>query len=1318
MNKLYEKINNILKQINAVIGDNPSLKNAIVELINNSEEIVAARKGQSSLAERLNILDSNLTESNIDKNTLIPLINNLNDEINDIKKNNNIILVQDENKRMGLKLDNVIGKYEKLTTLEPNTKKVVYCNNSTDTIKSYVKTYGEFIADFNDKPTQTKNIELSDTNVEKSNAYEINNGKLRNKKFYSDIDCSSAYITNNNQKECELPGVFYATISKTANNNILNLFNGNGFINDKAYLILNVNFNNIFITKIKVNTSYGNNEGYLKLNIICNNGKIISTSPNTQNNIEIDVNDYITKIEFEWNLTKVVNTIGFTINSVKFETEKYLTSTEPIIIKNIETINNCKLVVDDNKNNNIKYALQVNDNIYCPVPLSVQLDKRNSYYTDGVPCTTAICCGKNYYKPSKYKFETKLSKNVSIANSNISFGTNKLLGIKTFENSIMLNNIICIIKLKIKETEKYIPLTSLGDSEVTIDDKIVKISLTMSDSNTLQIFINEDSNVSIDELSVISFAPYKTDETETSKSSYKNNINDYFIQSINKKIINIVSNYNVTKNNGNIVEPSTYNSLCNINYALISANEPIEHNIDESLVDEIRYFKHTTLYSNVALPALLTISSNAVDDTVKVIKNSIVSYKADSENYIKNIRNEVITKFFKGKYSLLTKIIPSIAQGTPKFLLSNDGNTFLYFNKEKLKWEHSDIGMTVNELSQLNDSIYDSLFTNNEVIYIKAILNPNDIVDNYSLTFNDITIPEISLNNVKDYGMTSDILQSINFNTVEFNNTKINLIAYPTNLNEYKKAQINQIRLSSNSPEYADKWIPIEYTDVREYKTDNNSILYVNKSIEQRIVKTVISSSNNSVVIDTNKQNYVQKMEQITSENKNVTELVAQIKENIDNIIKTLTGSSDRENNFLLNNYKEYDSGIIENNNSFIIPNVSNIVSTQIWSEINDNLKYIYNINAVTQSASDYETKNVNIKDNGAELQTKADANDAYRLMNIPVTGENTATRLETEPAIVTAINRANNVNLNLSIFRNTDDEWIGGDYNAMQAIRYNLTPLLSYGALLFDFKKETFINSFNAVLGFFSIDFVWGLHGSYNESQIVEFYGSHDNLSYEYITKFEGATMAWREYAGWYPKTTEITINKKFRYIKLVAKSKNATDSVYIDRLNVNIYKNNYVSNKEAYLYNKNPIDISGWKEINDVTCEVLSNEPLCSIKYMVSPNKHLWYSTLDNTTTKYDTINYDYGMNLTDLKVFLKNNFDIFTDGKLYVAVILYTSQTKESPLFKKLSLSYITSNAKTQYVTLDPHDIEVAYSPEEKQITIHNISGGQKKFKVLVS
>ena len=44
MNKLYEKINNILKQINAVIGDNPSLKNAIVELINNSEEIVAARR--------------------------------------------------------------------------------------------------------------------------------------------------------------------------------------------------------------------------------------------------------------------------------------------------------------------------------------------------------------------------------------------------------------------------------------------------------------------------------------------------------------------------------------------------------------------------------------------------------------------------------------------------------------------------------------------------------------------------------------------------------------------------------------------------------------------------------------------------------------------------------------------------------------------------------------------------------------------------------------------------------------------------------------------------------------------------------------------------------------------------------------------------------------------------------------------------------------------------------------------------------------------------------------------------------------------------
>ena len=131
-----------------------------------------------------------------------------------------------------------------------------------------------------------------------------------------------------------------------------------------------------------------------------------------------------------------------------------------------------------------------------------------------------------------------------------------------------------------------------------------------------------------------------------------------------------------------------------------------------------------------------------------------------------------------------------------------------------------------------------------------------------------------------------------------------------------------------------------------------------------------------------------------------------------------------------------------------------------------------------------------------------------------------------------------------------------------------------------------------------------------------------------------------------------------------------------------------------------------------------VTVNQPICDIRFMLSNNANTWTKISNGSIYNYSSIDFSNAMTLDDVKVLRPSELDMFTGGKLYVAAILRTSDRYMTPVLSNISFDYTTSQSADNLIKLDQHDYSCIYSTSDNRITITNTSGGQKKFKVLVS
>ena len=102
-----------------------------------------------------------------------------------------------------------------------------------------------------------------------------------------------------------------------------------------------------------------------------------------------------------------------------------------------------------------------------------------------------------------------------------------------------------------------------------------------------------------------------------------------------------------------------------------------------------------------------------------------------------------------------------------------------------------------------------------------------------------------------------------------------------------------------------------------------------------------------------------------------MSEKIDALMHNISILMKTLAGptGSDYVNNFLINNYREYDSEVVEDNNVFVINDINNIASVQVWSVISSLLSYSISINYTHIHAGDFITNsNIDFEPNGVTV--------------------------------------------------------------------------------------------------------------------------------------------------------------------------------------------------------------------------------------------------------------------------------------------------------------------------------------------------------------
>lgn len=1349
-NKLYTTIAKIHNELKNLRGEHNDITEAIKDIAENTDETIEARGRFSSIGTRIENVE-NETKSNTVNYT------DIDNKIESVKTTLlakipvlDSVIIKDENTAIGVKLEGVKHVTERVTRIAPNQTEIVRIDKSKTATKSYVKAYGQFLQDFVNEngsvgSTEYK-ITATNTTYDKSAVSINSSGASLLADGVKLIDAASPYLLDSTGKRCEVPGIFEARVDTSSKSNIANLFNGDKFLVEKGTLKLYIDFfvpvelTNIFSALV----TNGNNCITI-VEITFEDKTTTKTRPIVGSIIDIDTSSSkrVTNLFIEYALSDYGNGKGFAVSLLDLSRRLYVEQSGPIITDVLTDIgvsykDNLTVNVTDSieEGTDVRYAVTLDDSneSITFIPETINVDYMDFYYPDGQACINGIFPKDSAYVPSEYNLEVN-SKDISTYDDIVTLGNNKVIGTETnIEGSINYNDRL-IASIDVRTTiNDAVPLKiyNFGDNITSTVDGNINANVFRVNEDMVGIEITSDKIKTLNELSLKVNSPYnieKNKEVWNVVDSKMNETTNIFTSlGTRKEIISLDSIYSVyshsiSLNGVNRVE-STNNGAGKISYSILSSSNGASSKT--KILNSDGTFEHKNSLKMVKLPTVIFITTNTSHKYISDnIKSRITAYKGIYTNTMKVNRDEVTMKAFIGDKSSLTRISPNEVSGDIRYYISFDGNIFKTYDWDSLKWIDGGVGLTKSELQKINDTMFDSIRNGASTIFIRVKFETSGSLNSISLSFNKTSTSKIATNEIIEKGIRSSDVSKIDFFSL---GSEVKSFRLTSCLNSASKLASPKASKYTISKYTEDKWIPIEYTDVREYLLDNGNIIYKNKhTVENRYVKTIITDTESTIATDMNRQSYIESINNINKNHADISERLDALMLNISNLMKAVTGPEGQGyvNNFLINNYKEFNSDTIKDNNVFVINDVQNIVSIEVWSVISSLLNYGLTLRYKNTSMHEYVTNGyVDFDTNGATALKVADTLNSY----IAPEGISNETSLGFKTSLY---NLTMNLPLSLTPSKmlsnseydsneNNSGSYWHSHYNWITSLilARNLSSEEKYVDIILDFGYNKYVASINKLqAGGYAVTNSSGYYrsvSSYSQRTSVSY--SYDNKEYVELYSFNGQNSGG---GGYSIGGANVPVNRNVRYIRIrLEKTVAGSATVAIKHFSVTVADDDYVYNQDCVLYNKEGIDTTGWSKINGINYSLTVDQPICDIRFMLSTDQQTWHKISNHSKYSYSSVNFNNGMTLNDVKSLDSNDLKMFTGSKLYIAAILRTSNRYKTPVLSEVSVNYCTSDSKDNLIKLDQHDYEAVYTPVDKRLTIRNTSGGEKKFKVLVS
>ena len=1336
-NKLYTTVAEMHNELKNLRGEHDNIAESIKDISSNNPEIIEARGRHSSLQGRFEEVENETSNNTVNFAKIDDKIESVrSDLINRIPEVDSVV-IKHENSGIGVKLEGVKHVYEKITRLAPGEKEVVRLDKEKTVSKSYVKAYGEFLQDFvNDVDEDVREFKVSaDNTTYNKNAVRISNDKLSllvdGNKI---IDCSSPYMLGTENKRCEIPGVFYAAIETKSEDSIAKLFNDEKFVVNTGTLKVNVDFIvPIELTNVFTVVSWNGNKGATSLKLTFEDGTTTETQPLTNPVADIDTSatKRVSSLEILYYIVNLTNDKGFSVDVLEFKRKIFIEQSGPVtthIVTDIGDIYKNSAVLAATSENedgtDIRFALTTledEDKSITFIPQDLFVDYRNFSYPDGQNCIGRIVSKENAYVP--FTYDISINTDDIASNNKAILGNNEMIGgLNSVDGSLTYNNrIIMSLSALVDGTRRPIKTYDFGNNKNNYSDGDINAKVFRVSDEILGINITSDTFDTLGDLTLTANAPYNVEANKevwnSVRSTFKESYNTFTSLGTVKEIVTLNSEYNVSYNsislNGVSKIDSNYNGNDEISYSIITS--------DNSIVSKNNYIDGNGMYTHnascqvVKLPVTIFVSTSSSHKVISdTIKNRVNKYNGIYDRTISVSRDEVNMRTFIGNKSNIVRISPDEKSGDMRYFISFDGKLFLSYDYDEMKWTTDGIGMSKRELEKLNETIFDGVRNNSEWLYVKCIFDTAGELGGMSISFDRRSVCKINTHEVQEKGIRATDMPKIDFFDVGSEIKAFKITASLKSITKLSSPKLSKYTLSNYS---FDKWIPIEYTDVREYMLDNGNMVYKNKhDVETRFVKTIYTDTESTVASDMNKQSYIESIDKINENHKLMSEKIDALMHNISILMKTLAGptGSDYVNNFLINNYREYVSEVVEDNNVFVINDINNIASVQVWSVISSLLSYSISINYTHIHAGDFITNsNIDFEPNGVTVLKAPDLGNIYVASESFSTNSGTVVKNNLYTATSSVAASGGNT-LAPALTRTTGNN--NGSHNSYMWMdsdsflnRYSLTDATPYVDIIFDFGFNKYVYCIDQLqCGAISRQGVtyWDYYTSLNQVTSIAY--SYDN--HEYVEVYSKAGHCQMDTA---------LIQRSVRYVRLrLRKTVNGDYVVNLKHLRLRVADSDYLYNNDCIIYNKEPIDTTNWSHFNGINYELNVNQPTCDIRFMISSNTNTWVKISNNSVYNYTDISFDNAMTLDDIKALTETDLNRFLGGELYVAAILRTSDRYKTPILRKVSLLYSTTSSTDNCVSLDPHDFSVVYSELEKKITIRNTSGGQKKFKVLVS
>ena len=1336
-NKLYTTVAETYNELKNFKGEFDSLDEKVEHVVNNGQkEVEEARGNFSNLNGRFIDIEDNIKLNKINYDNIEDKIEEVKNDFNSKIPSIDDAIIRDENTAIGVKLHSIKDTYSQKITLSSKEKHIMRIEGSKFNVKTYVKAYNEFLQDFvGDSNTNTISVNLSGGIY--PNTVEISNSYARLKKSgVKKIDFGGAYLLDSDKLTCEVPNVLTAKVNKVYNNSILDLF-CNDFIipTSRNTCEVTIEFNEaIYLDNVFSTIEWNDNIGIVELTFTYNDGTsyYYQYSGNIFSLANPNKDLGVTSIFIKYYIATPNSVNGFTVTSLELVRDVvcntgYITENT---VSDIESMYMQTMTINTNgytmpQNTDIKVALcDVNDweNGYVYIPDSIDIDKSNCTYLDGNPCTeTKIMPLCDYYMP-KERIININTRDEHVSNL-LTLGNSKITNYdEVFDGAIKYKDCVAKLYITINDKKYELLIYNFGNNVLSTEYGIINVEVFRVNNSTIGINITSQDVTDLDNFTVNFYSKYNIENDKElwniNKSSYE--YNEYEIPFINfnnkYNYINFkynVSHYDLSNKNVNITN-SINNGECGMSYAIF----PTKNNYydKDTLIVEDSLYRHSVKYNVTKLPITMFVTAGKVDDvTISDVRSRIVKYYGIYDNLVKSDRNTLIAKLFISDKSILTKLVPTGYSGTIKYKVSFDGNIFYGYDFANLKWDKN-ISNTVSELQNINDVKFDLIRCKSEYLYLLIEFeNTNSYLNKINVQLESPVMAKIKTEDTLIKGMSVSTLPKVDFNKVLDVMKSFRIYTSLKSVTNNNSPTIKgYVVKNSNDVD----WIPIEYTDVREYISENGNVTYINKSDETRYLKAIITDTKSNIASDMNKQSYIEEISEIKKSHKELNYKIDALMQNVSNLMNTLHGPSGNEyiNNFLINNYREFESGVIDFENSFVIDGINNVASVEVWSVISSKLTYSVNLSISSKNLREYKTNGyIDFIQTGAVIKKVGDKGNVY--FDSEVALSETNKKLVTKDYTLTCnvvMTKTPKQLLAGTEINGTGSWYCWYWYKGYQAT-YSLSDKEKYVDYIFDFGFNKYVDSVYSMSA-----------GGLNHSQakdIVEdickqrtsIAYSYDNKEYVELHSFTGCNHT----GSHSDKGRSYSVGKNIRYLRIrLEKTVHGPAMVAIKHFGIKLADDDYKYDTDCIIQFKQPIDTSLWKSIESMLYDVVVNQSINDIRFVISSNGTEWYGFKKTNTYLTSTITYGNAMTLDEVKALNSYILNRFVGGKLYVAAVLRTSDRYTTPILRGISFKYTTSDSVNNYLKLDQHDYTCVYSEDDKRITITNTSGGQKKFKVLVS